>query len=374
MARYQLREGDIEGFFRAPFEAYPESWPYASPLAGDLRRLLDRDANPFFDRRGDGTHFTVYRAGVPVGRVSAHVDREANRRFSLQRGSFGFLDVADDPEALRLLLRAAERWAHDRGCTELAGNFSLTASQEIGVVTDGHGRPPYTAMHWSPPHLAGMLEDEGYEAFFPMSTYELELADFDPASLLGPKQRALLGSDALAWSRLGRWAFRRRREDVRRILNESFADNPLFVPLSRSEFDFQAGPLSWVVDGRLSLLVHDGEAPAGVLVCIPDLNPLLRRIGSRLGWSTPFHYLRHRRRARRAVVVFAGVTPPFQNRGMLGAMLHRVTRSLKSAGYTHLGITWVSRENTPSLRNVEKLGARRLHDLSLYRTSLEARR
>lgn len=369
---YELRERDYRGFFRVPFEVYPDDSPYVSPMAGDLRRLLDPRRNPFYGEPGDGTCFTLYRRDVPVGRVSAHVHHDANRRHGLARGSFGFLDVAPDPDAAGLLLEAAEGWVRDRGCTEIAGNFNLTSVQEIGVVTGGHEHRPYTAMHWSPPHLAGLLEAAGYEPFFPMSTFELELEGFEPEALLGRKQHELTRSGALAWTRLGRRTFRRRSEDVRRLLNASFSANPHFVPVSKAEFDFQAAPLMWIVDPRLSVLVDHAGEPAGVMACIPDLNPFLRSTRSRLRWSTPLHYVRHRRNARRAVIVFSGVVPALQNTGLGGVLLHRVVRALEEGGYTHLGVTWVSDENGPSLRYMEKLGARRLHDLALFGKSLES--
>jgi hypothetical protein len=39
-------------------------------------------------------------------------------------------------------------------------------------------------------------------------------------------------------------------------------------------------------------------------------------------------------------------------------------------GYTHLGISWVSDSNIASLRQMEKIGARPLHRLHLFRKSL----
>jgi hypothetical protein len=47
-------------------------------------------------------------------------------------------------------------------------------------------------------------------------------------------------------------------------------------------------------------------------------------------------------------------------------MLHRVATALKSAGYARLGITWIADVNGASLRQVERLGARRLHRLHLF--------
>jgi hypothetical protein len=55
-----------------------------------------------------------------------------------------------------------------------------------------------------------------------------------------------------------------------------------------------------------------------------------------------------------------------QGQGLNGAMLYRVTSALKRHGYTTLGITWIADVNGASLRQVERLGARRLHRLHLF--------
>lgn len=370
-ARLVLSEGDLNTFFRVPFEAYPDRMPYVSPMRRDLRSMLDGDRNPFFHGHGEGTVFTVTRARRAVGRVSAHIHHDSNRRYGTSRGSFGFLDLVDDADVARLLLGAAESWLRRRGCTEVCGNFDLTSVQEMGVVTDGHDNAPYTAMKWSPPHLPRLLRGMGYEPFFPMTTFEADLRLIEPDDLLGPKQCELLRDDRLTLGRLDRQVFERRGEDVRRILNEGFADNPHFVPASREEFDFQCGPLTRIVDGRTSVLAdHDG-APVGVAVCIPDMNPLLQRIRSRIGPTAPWHLWRHMRSRRRATLLFASATPDFQTSGLGTLMLARVVRALRHAGYTHLGITWVSDGNAASLRMAEKLGASPLHRLSLFRRSLE---
>jgi hypothetical protein len=55
-----------------------------------------------------------------------------------------------------------------------------------------------------------------------------------------------------------------------------------------------------------------------------------------------------------------------QGKGLNGAMLHRVTSALKQAGYHSLGLTWIADVNGASLRQVERLGAKRLHRLHLF--------
>jgi RimJ/RimL family protein N-acetyltransferase len=72
------------------------------------------------------------------------------------------------------------------------------------------------------------------------------------------------------------------------------------------------------------------------------------------------------------VIIFYAVCRRFHGRGLNGAMLARVLDALRRRGYQHLGITWIADVNRASLRQTEKLGARPLHRLHLFRKALVA--
>jgi GNAT superfamily N-acetyltransferase len=366
----QIVEGDFEAFFSVPFTVYPASSPYVSPMKSDLRRFLDRAKNPLFREHGDGTFFTARRGAKTVGRIVAHVHEDSNRIHGFRRGYFGYFDCADDPHAATALLTAAEQWNRDRGMAEVAGNFNLTAMQQMGVVTDGFDALPYTDMQYNPPHIPRLLEANGYKRFFQMLTIEIDLTRLDPETFLGPRERALLDTREVQWVPLRRRTFRKQLGDARRILNEGFAHNPMFVPLTDEEFLFQAQEMMWIVDDRIAMLAYEQGEAAGIIICIPDLNRFIRDTRSRIGAMTVVHYIRHVRNRRRALLVFAGVRPAFQKRGLSGALMYRLLVAMKAAGYESLGITWVSDENAPSLRQVEKMGGRPLHRLHLFRKAL----
>ena len=144
----------------------------------------------------------------------------------------------------------------------------------------------------------------------------------------------------------------------------------MFVPVSRAEFMFQAKDMKWIMDPRISKVVHFEGQPVGAVIAIPDLNPLLKKVGSRFAFSLPVHYLRHRLRNDRAVVIFQGVMPEFQRRLVNPLMLGETMRSMVDAGYSTVGGTWIADENTASLRQVEKSGAVPLHRLHLFQKAL----
>ena len=365
----ELRERDFDSFFQAPFEAYGPTSPFVSPLRSDLQRFLDPRRNPTFARAEDITYFSLLRDGRPIGRIVAQVHRDANERHGTRRSQFGFFDCIDDPDAARTLLAAAEAFGRRHGAVEIAGNFNLTGNHALGVVTGGFENRPYLEQVYNPPHIPKLLEGLGYRPFFPMTTHELWVGSEPAAGLLGDKQRRLL-EKGFRVEAISRWKVRARLRDCRALLNLAFAANPLFVPMSEKEFLFYAKDLTWVIDPRITVLAYDGPTAVGAFVCVPDLNPLFKRVDSRLSARALLEYFRYRRACRRAAGIYYAVHPGYANRGVNGLMLHAMVEALGRAGYTRLGGTWIADANPASLRQVEKLGARPYHRLHLYGRSL----
>ena len=369
----EIREGDRNAAFDAALNAYGPDSPYVPPLWSDFDRMFDPAKNPFITE-GHGRYalFSAHRDGTPVGRIAASIHDDSNRKHGVSNGAFGFFDCIDDVEVADLLLRTAENWLAARGMTAMSGNFNLTAMQQIGVMTDGFDHAPFTDMMWSPPHIARHLERGGYVKTFPMTTFEIALDQGTPEQLLGEKQRAILDDPDFVWQPIKRSAFKARLEDARIILNDGFAENPMFVPPTAAEYLFQAGDMMWIIDKRISTVVYHRGRPAGAIIAIPDLNPLIKSIGGKIGLSMPFRFLTHRISNTRAVLIYQSVCRELHNRGLNGAMLYRIARALKDAGYRTLGGTWIADINGPSLRQAEKAGAKPLHRLHLFTKQLAA--
>jgi GNAT superfamily N-acetyltransferase len=364
-----LKTNDFNAFFDAPFNGYGPDSPYISPLKPDLKRFVSATENPLFQGQSEITYFTAHRDGRPIGRITAHIHAESNQMHGLARGYFGYFDCADDAEAATALLTAAEDWARARGCTEMAGNFNLTAMQQIGVCTDGFENPPYTDQIWSPPHIARLLGENGYAPTFPMATFHAAIQGM-PAPPMGPKQQAILDDPRFTFAPMTRSTINARMEDARIVLNASFADNPMFVPLTAQEVQFQAKDMKWIMDPRISAVLHRDGKPVACIVCIPDVNPFLSATRSRIGLLTPFQFLKHKFTCRRAIVIFAGVLPELQGMGVNPLLMSKIFTAAQDAGYETIANTWIGDENGASLAQREKAGATALHRLHLFGKTL----
>ena len=89
-----------------------------------------------------------------------------------------------------------------------------------------------------------------------------------------------------------------------------------------------------------------------------------------MGLTAPVHFLAHKWRNCRAVLIFSGVVPELQGQGVNPLVLNRVISNLKAAGYETLGNTWIGDSNKASLAQKKKSGARPLHRLHLFGKAL----
>ena len=363
-------KGPFKEFFEAGITANANNPEYVSLFYPDLERFLTQD-NPLFKHYGKGTYLTAYKDNKPVGRVVAHIHNKSNEKFNWKRGYFGYFDCIDDLEVSQKLLNAVEEYHKAQGMTEIHGNFNLTAMQQVGVMTKGHENHHYTDQVHNAKHIPKLLEASGYGAYFPMSTFEIDLSSFDPEKLHSQKVQNVLKSNDYSFLNIKRKDFSKCLESVKHVLNDGFSENPMFVPLTSEEFMFQAKDMMWIIDEKISSIVEYKNKPVGTLVCIPDLNPFLKTTGSKIGWKTPFAFLKHKMTKNRAVIIFYSVAKECHGQGINPAMLYQVMTNLKSRGYKSLGLTWIADVNKASLRQVEKLGATKLHELHLYKKEIE---
>jgi GNAT superfamily N-acetyltransferase len=366
----ELREGDFAAFFDAPFECYGADAYLSCPLRGDLKRSLDERKNPLFRDFARRTFFTAHRGGRIVGRVLTHIHDKSNELHGIKRGYFGMLDCIDDVSVALPLLDAAAAWLRARGCDEIAGSFNLTVTQMIGIVTEGFENRPYIYQDWSPPHIARLLEASGFTPFYGMRTFELDVARLDPELVMNDRAHGLLRNPDWRFEAIGKRGLEDRLREACNVLNDGFANNAWFTPLTEEEFLFPCKGMTAVIDEHLSWMAYHRGAPVGVHLCIPDLNPFLHATRYRLRLSTPWHLWRLKRRRTRAAGIFYSVKQAHHGQGVNSALLYRSLVASRDRGYTHGGISWISDTNTRSLRQMEKLGARPLHRLQLYRKAL----
>lgn len=353
---------DLKHFLDLPERIYANDPNWVAPLRREIRKLLDRRGNPFFDH-GEACFWLAWRGAAPVGRISAQINRLHLERYHDATGHFGFLEAIDDPDVFAALLRTAEDWLRQRGMTRIVGPASLSINDEVGVLVSGFDTPPMVGMAHSPPYYGPRLESLGYAKAKDLHAYVL-----DPRKVTGVER--LERTTARIRSR-GRITTRpidmkRFREEMQvgiDIFNDGWSDNWGFVPVTPREVTHLADSISQIIRPEgVVFAMADGRAE-GILVGLPNLNEAIADLRGRLlpfGWLKLLWRLRPGRIKSGRVAIF-GVRNSLRNTTLSGAlaavMLAEALKIAQTMGIERGEMSWILEDNAWALTVVPCAGA-----------------
>lgn len=263
-------------------------------LRSEQLELVDPDKNPFF-LHARAQLFIAHRGGQPVGRISAHIDELAlamppEQGFGPGTGFFGYFDAADGDVA-RALLAEAEEWLRGQGMTRVLGPISMSIWEEPGLLVRGHDHPPLIMMGHHPPQYAGWIEACGYTRAKTLLTYDLDISkDFPPIVRRIVKSTEKNDRIKVRYVRRKNWD-----EDaatVLSILNDAWAGNWGYVPLTAEEVTYTGKKLKTIIHEELNMIAELDGRPVAFMLTFPDINHVLARSGGKMfpfGW---YHLLR----------------------------------------------------------------------------------
>lgn len=275
---------DRTAWLALPGEIMSDDPNWIPPLEVLERRRITAGNNPFFEF-GEAQLFMAWRDGVPVGRISAQLNRRHLSQHRDATGHFGFFNCIDDHEAAFALIEAAADWLRKRGAARMLGPLSFTINEEMGLLIDGFDTAPAVLMGHAPPWSRTLLEQAGLKKEIDTFAYRLQPSKV-PASI---HRLARLGS------RTGRisvrpFDMRNYRAEITTLMdifNDAWSMNWGFVPFSNSEIDALISETRFLLRGEYArFLFMDGE-PIGVMLALPDLNDVIRSFGGRL---LPFNW------------------------------------------------------------------------------------
>jgi hypothetical protein len=349
---------DMRDFLRLPFRIYRRDPNWVPPVVSEVRRVLDPDRNPYF---AEATLRLLigYRDGTPVCRTAVIVNRRHERKFGIRAAFFGFFESANDVPAARRLFEEAEKLARAEGAEVIEGPFNPTPYSEVGLQIDGFETPPRFFQPYNPPYYSELLFQAGFRVATVFQTMKNEAIKpylcgryGEPGQ--GPGRRGTARGGGYTVRDLSLRDLPADLERVREVNNDAFADNWHFLPLSREEVAFSAKHLSLVTrPGMIKIVEHQGR-PAGVLHCVLDVNPALKKLRGRVGPIGYLRFLAERKKTRRLIVFTVAIRPEYRRSRVYVLLLNEFRRLAE--GFDAAESTWVSTDNPPSVRAAESLG------------------
>lgn len=357
---------DLDAFIRVPWPLYGDDPNWVPPLILERRQHLNRKANPFF-RVAEVEMWLARRAGVPVGRISAQVNRAHLERHGDQTGHFGLLEATDDASVFGALFGAAENWLRERGMKRVKGPFSLSINDEAGLLVDGFDTPPYLMMGHAPPYYGPRVEEQGYAKAKDLIAYRYYTDTPAPRGVEAMLRR-VHRTDSVVLRQLNKRRYDQDLGAIMEIFNDAWADNWGFVPFSEVEIRHVAKEMKPLVNENLVCIAELDGRPVAMAVSLLNLNEAIRDLDGRLlpfGWVKLLWRLKFGG-VRSGRMALMGVRRELQGTPMGAALAFAVVETVRRAphGCTEGELSWILEDNLPMRHMIEIFGA---HAYKTYR-------
>jgi GNAT superfamily N-acetyltransferase len=363
---------ELTSFIKLPFRLH-EGTLWVPPLISERRQFLDRSKNPYFDH-AEAEYFLAWRDGVPVGRITAQVDRRWDEFQEGNDAQFGFIEGEDDPEVFEALLGTAESWARERGRDRLIGPMDFTTNDECGLLIDGFERRPMILEPWHPPSYQQHVEGLGYGKKMDLLMWYLRMGELKEGLKFHP---AIHKAAASVESDHGITVRNMRRRDLEaeigrfmEVYNSAWETNWGFVPITEEEVNFQAKNLKQILDERWAFIAERGDEVVGAALTLPDINQVMPKLKGRLlplGW---LRFLLGKRKIDEVRVFALGVKPEYQHTGVAASFFIKHIEATDPKGVMSGEEGWILENNEPMNRAMEGMGGKVVKRYRLYEKPL----
>jgi hypothetical protein len=359
---------DRKLFLRFPWELYRDDPNWVPPLLMTQEELLGYRRHPFHDNAEVQT-FLARRGDRVVGRIAAILNHAHNRHYHEQRGFFGFFESVDDLAVSRALLDAVRDWCAARGIRDLRGPANPSMNHECGLLIEGFDRPPVFMMTYNPPYYARLIEDYGFRKTQDLLAF-LGTIDQIPKVVerLQPVVDGVKEQTRVKISEIDRARFTREVEDFLEMYNRALYRMWGFVPFPKTEIQHMAAGLKWLIVPEWAVKAEVDGKLVGVVLALPDYNPVIKRNDGRLFPFGIFRMLASKKKLRMGRLISINVIPEYQMWG-LGIVLlaYLGARSLtKFKSYVECEFSWVAESNSLAIQGLRKAGAKHYKTYRMY--------
>jgi hypothetical protein len=362
---------DRDEFINFQWQIYTNDPAWVPPLIIERKRFLDRGRHPFY-RHGDAALFLARKNGNIAGRIMASDDPNYNSLHETNVGCFGLFECINDREVAAALFDAAAGWLRDKGRTEMMGPIDYSTNYVCGLLIDGFQFPPTILTAHNPSYYRELIKGCGFTKA--KDWYAWWFAD---------PSNAVMHLRRLALRLKKSWPVRIRPADLknlrdesrrlRQIFNQAWEKNWGFVPFTEDEMEFMTEELKPLIIPEFAWVAELGTEPVGFILCLPDINVVLRGLNGRLTrFGLPIGLIKllsYKNRVTKARLIALGVVEKCRRAGISEMLVLRVIEeTMIKRGITG-ELSMTLEDNYMINRFLETIGAERYKTYRIYTRS-----
>ncbi|MFZ2632449.1 MAG: hypothetical protein WA081_23785 [Desulfosalsimonadaceae bacterium] len=291
---------------------YKNDPAWIPPLIRDQKNLFDRKKGYFFEI-GEAEFFLAYKAGVPVGRITAQVNRLYEEKHDTDTGFFGFFESINDNEVASRLFDTASDWLKQKGKKAMNGPQSFSIYDSVGFEVEGADKMPTVGLFHFAPYYKDIAEECGFVKSIDWYCFLVERIHYEQhAPYLEEIRKNLLKSTDVEFKTLGKNDIARRLNEVKHIFNAAWEGNWGHLPLTDKQMDMIFRDLRKIIIPEFAVFAEKDGKTVGFIISVPDINPGLRILNGRLYPWRILKFLRQMKTIKRVRSIIMGVLPEYR--------------------------------------------------------------
>ncbi len=329
--------GELKKYVKFGINLYKGNDCHVPPLIFDEINTLAPWKNPAYEIC-EAQSFMAMRDGKPVGRITAIINREANRISGENNVRFGFVDFIDDPEVTDALFKAVEDWGRERGMDTVVGPLGFSDMDHEGMLIAGFDRMGTLATIYNYPYYPEHMSRMGYEKAVDWVEYRIKIPDGIPEKM------NRIAEIVRKKYKLRNLHFKSRKQlkeqygmAVFELINEAYAQLFGFTPLTPKQIEYYIDLYLGILRlDDIAVVVDENDKLVAFGISMPSLSVALRRTKGKLfptGW---FHMLKALKGKVDVVDLYlVAVKPEYQSKGVNALLFTDLIPSYIKNGYKY---------------------------------------
>ncbi len=360
----------LRAFVRFTLTLYKNDPNYVQqPVEQHVRWLIGR-RNALM-QNGVQCFLMAFDGDKPVGRLLAGIDFRAIQRYGERQGYISLFECVDDQNAANALFEAAKVFLRLNGITSIVGPTPpMFDDFGTGLLADGFGAPATFLCPYNPPYYEKLFLAAGFEKYRDHFAYDLPLEKIEDSRVESVLLRAGKRFGYTVENVNLRHDIKRRAREFARVIAEATPPEWEMLPPTAETLYRELKRVRGALWPEFALAAYAGERPVGLLLVLPDVNPILRGLKGRVFPVGTFRMLFARSYIKRMRTAMLYVVPEYQNKGVEAVMIHRALDAARRSGIKTAEATMIHEKNLKTQLGVEKLGGKVTKVFRQYRLSI----
>lgn len=325
---------DLKTFVRFPKSLYKGSPYWVPALTMDDMQTLRRDRNPAFEHCM-AKYWLAYRDGKVVGRIAGIINQMHVERWGQRYARFGWIDFADDQEAVGALLKAVEDWARDQGMTAVHGPLGFTDLDREGMLVEGFNELGTFSTMYNHAYYPRHMEALGYQKDIDWLEYEIGVPEEPPEKVAKLREVLLRRCNLHMLEAKSKREILKYADQIFEVLEESYRHLYGVVPLSRKQVDsYVKQYFDYVSPEFVPVVLDENDRLIAFGLALPSLSRALQKARGELFPFGFIHILRALKKNDRADLYLVAIKPEFQGKGINALIIHQINLAFNQHGIT----------------------------------------